>query len=133
MRWPEGPSHLALNPPYFLFVFVVSFFFLFGGFVLFCFLFVVLFLERENPVLSLQKDFCLFLSVSLRFSLVFFYSPFHSLSLYLSLVLFFLPSLFLLSLLLPCFCLFVSLLLFHEKNNIRIIYLKIYFHQSFLF
>ena len=28
VRWPEGPPHLALNPPYFFFIFVffVSFF-----------------------------------------------------------------------------------------------------------
>ena len=34
MRWPKGPPHLALNPPYF-FVFVFFLFFLFcffGGF-----------------------------------------------------------------------------------------------------
>ena len=36
VRWPEGPPHLALNPPYFFFVsffvFVFCFFFFFGGF-----------------------------------------------------------------------------------------------------
>ena len=35
MRWPEGPPHLALNPPYLLFVFCCCFFCfvcLFGGF-----------------------------------------------------------------------------------------------------
>ena len=35
VRWPEGPPHLALNPPYlfFLFLFCFCFFcFLFGGF-----------------------------------------------------------------------------------------------------
>ena len=42
VRWPEGPPHLALNPPDF---FVVFLFFCF--FVFFCFflLFFVLFLE----------------------------------------------------------------------------------------
>ena len=35
VRWPEGPPHLALNPPYFLFVF---FFFVFFFFVFSCFL-----------------------------------------------------------------------------------------------
>ena len=28
VRWPEGPPHLALNPPYFLFVFLFLFFLL---------------------------------------------------------------------------------------------------------
>ena len=33
MRWPEGPPHLALNPPYLLFVFgCFSVFVFFGGF-----------------------------------------------------------------------------------------------------
>ena len=34
MRWPEGPPHLALNPPYFFFVsfFGFCFVFCFGGF-----------------------------------------------------------------------------------------------------
>ena len=27
VRWPKGPPHLALNPPYFLFVFLGFFFF----------------------------------------------------------------------------------------------------------
>ena len=31
VRWPEGPPHLALNPPYFFFV---LFFVVFGFFVL---------------------------------------------------------------------------------------------------
>ena len=32
MRWPKGPPHLALNPPYFLFLFFFCFLFFFGGF-----------------------------------------------------------------------------------------------------
>ena len=34
MRWPKGPPHLALNPPYFFFCFCFLFFvlFFFGGF-----------------------------------------------------------------------------------------------------
>ena len=42
VRWPKGPPHLALNPPYLFFCFCFVFVFVF---VLFCFLFVfVLFL-----------------------------------------------------------------------------------------
>ena len=38
VRWPEGPPHLALNPPYFLFVFLFLFFFVsFFFFVFSCF------------------------------------------------------------------------------------------------
>ena len=43
VRWPKGPPHLALNPPYFLFCFS-PFFFGGGGGVVFCFSFF-LFLE----------------------------------------------------------------------------------------
>ena len=41
VRWPKGPPHLALNPPYFLFCFCF-FLFLFFVFV-FCFCFLFLF------------------------------------------------------------------------------------------
>ena len=38
VRWPEGPPHLALNPPYFLvFVFCLLFLFFFVVFFFFCF------------------------------------------------------------------------------------------------
>ena len=42
VRWPEGPPHLALNPPYFIcFVFLFLFFlFLFCFFVVFCLFFL---------------------------------------------------------------------------------------------
>ena len=44
VRWPEGPPHLALNPPYFilfvfLFLFFLFFLFLFCFFVVFLFVF----------------------------------------------------------------------------------------------
>ena len=71
------PPHLALNPPYFVLI-VLSFcvFSLFGGFLLFAFLFPVLFL-KEKPVFPPKKGyFCLVFSVSLCFSLVFFPPPF---------------------------------------------------------
>ena len=89
MRWPtKGPPHLALNPPYFLFVF-------FG----FCFSsllsFLCFFLIDKKTVFPLKKStFCLFFSVSLCFSLTFLgLLPFLLfLFLCLSLGLFFLPS-----------------------------------------
>ena len=49
MRWPEGPPHLALNPPYFFCFFVLFFF---GG-VVFCFL--SLLLSDKKPVFPLKK------------------------------------------------------------------------------
>ena len=41
VRWPKGPPHLALNPPYFLVLFIVLLFFclFFFGFCFFLFLF----------------------------------------------------------------------------------------------
>ena len=48
MRWPKGPPHLALNPPYFLvfcFFFVVFFVFLFVFCLVFVFFVSVFFLE----------------------------------------------------------------------------------------
>ena len=55
MRWPFGPLHLALNPPYLFFVLFLFFgYFFFGGFkgqvrwpnppcLFFCFVFVLFF------------------------------------------------------------------------------------------
>ena len=107
MRWPEVPPHLALNPPYF--------------FV--CFSFV-------KNLCRLDKGIsCLFLSVSLCFSLAFFVLPlfqflFLCLSLSLSFFSFFLPSclsflLYFGSLFCLFFCFFFlsSLLLFHERKQ----------------
>ena len=37
MRWPEGPPHLAINPPYLLFLFLFFGVFLFFGFLVFWF------------------------------------------------------------------------------------------------
>ena len=47
VRWPEGPPHLALNPPYLFcfFCYLVVVFFVFCFFV-FCFLFLFLFFWR---------------------------------------------------------------------------------------
>ena len=124
MRWPEGPPHLALNPPYLFFLFVF-FFFLF-----FLLPFLSLFLI-EKPVLPLKRAIFWFIfSVSLSFSLNLFWPPPFSLSLSLSLcfALVFLSSFlsfFFGFLFLSCFCLFFfvlsSVLLFLEKNNMKIL------------
>ena len=121
VRWPEGPPHLALNPPSFFdfFGFVCVFleglrvrwgghlalnppyFFLCLFFVvcyvcLFfcCFSFLSLLLSEKKPVFPLKNGiFCLFLSVSLCFSWAFFGLPLvQALFLCLSLVFFFLSS-----------------------------------------
>ena len=123
VRWPEGPPHLALNPPYFLFVLFVLFF-----------VFLSLLLI-ENLFFPLEMCiFCLFLSVSLCFSLASFGLPLFqfillclclSLSLSCSFLCFFPPVFLFCFLLVPCFSLFLcfslsSLLLFHERKNIKI-------------
>ena len=78
VRWPKGPPHLALNPPYFLFVFFVFVFFL-------AFLSVFAF-ARKNPCFPPKKGiFGFFLSVSLCFSLASFGPPLFALSLSFSL------------------------------------------------
>ena len=124
MRWPKGPPHLALNPPYF---FCFSVVFVFG------------FLIKKHLVFPPEKGiFCLF-------SVFLFLSPLAFLGLPLFLFLFlclspFFFSFFLLVfpfcfLLVPCFCLFLSLssLLFsHEKNTIKILNCKFCLHQYFL-
>ena len=103
VRWPKGPPHLALNPPYF--------FGLFCFFFSFCFFEIKLFFPIKGALLLTLQCLPLFLpsflfhfpsSLSLCLSL--------SLSLSLSLVFyFFLPSLFFL---LYFACLFLSLCFF---------------------
>ena len=123
VRWPEGPPHLALNPPYLFFLFV---FFWFSFFFLVHFLSLFLI---EKPCFPPKKGHLLFfLSVSLSFSLAFFRLPlFHFLFLCLSVFLFFLPSVlsfffasFLFLVLVSFFLFLSSVLLFLEKNNIKI-------------
>ena len=94
MRWPKGPPHLALNPPY---LFVLFFF----GFL--CLFFICFLIGK--PCFSPKKgNFCLFICVSLCFSFALFGPPpFFSLSLSLSLSL----SCYFLSSILPVF--FISL------------------------
>ena len=118
VRWPEGPPHLALNPPYLFCFFVcflfVLFFLFFGGGVVFSFL--SLLLSEKNQFSPKKGHFCLFLSVSLCFSWAFFGLPLvQFLFLCLSLVLFFLSSFlsFLFCfLLVPSFSLFLSFSVF---------------------
>ena len=112
MRWPEGPPHLALNPPYFwcLFRFRFVFFFcfcLFGGFkgsvsVCVCVFFggVLSFLlfkrqETVSPPPHIEKHiFACLLSVDLAFSSAFFSPPLLTLILLLFLFLSFFLSFF---------------------------------------
>ena len=130
VRWPKGPPHLALNPPYFFFCFCFLFFVLlfFGGFkgqvrwpkgpphlalnppYLFFVVFVVLFFfgfvfwlfnTEKNLVFPPEKGiFCLF-------SVFLFLSPLALLGLPLFLFLFLCLSFFFFSFFLPsclCFC-----------------------------
>ena len=105
VRWPEGPPHLALNPPYLFFLFVFFFVFFFASFPFFVF-------NRKNLFFPLKRAFLWFIfSVSLSFSLNLFWPPPFSLSLSLSLcfALVFLSSFlsfFFGFLFLSCFCLF---------------------------
>ena len=120
VRWPKGPPHLALHPPYlFLLFFLICFF---------CFVFWLV--TTKNLVFPLEKGHFLFIfSVSLSFSLSLFWPPSFcvSLSLSVSFLLFFLSSFlssFLLSfgsLFFVSFFLFLSsLFFFHQRNNIKI-------------
>ena len=108
MRWPKGPPHLALNPPYFLFIFFVFFAFL------------SLFHREKNLFSPKKGHFCCSLfCVSLCFFLAFLGPLFFSFSLFVSLVFFsfFLPLcfsfLYLVLALSFCFvCFFQAVLLF---------------------
>ena len=130
VRWPKGPPHLALNPPYL--------FFLFFCFVL-CFVLFGCLIQNQKPCFSPRKGLFLFIfSVSLSFSLCPFGPPSLSVSLSQSLffLLFFLSSflsLFLLSfgslslsLFFSFFLSLSSLLFFHKRNNIKIFNCKFF-------
>ena len=109
VRWPKGPPHLALNPPYFLFVLFWFLFFL-------CFPFFVFFLIDKNTCFSPQKGAFLFIFQCLP---LFLFSSFGAsplnfpFSCFVSLLLFsfFLPSYFSLSLSGSCYFFFLCLLL----------------------
>ena len=137
-------TSLGPKPSLFVFVVFVLFFVLFFVCFLFCFLFMV-FLYNKPGFPPGKGIFCLF-SVFLFLSpLAFFGLPSFSVSL--SLFLFLCLSLFFISffllvfpfyfLLVPCFCLFLSLLssllFFHERNNIKILNCKFCLHQYLLF
>ena len=161
VTWPEGPPHLALNPPYFFFVsfFFVFVFFCFGfkgqvrwpkgpphlalnpPYLLFFCFFVFPFFTKNLVFPPRKGHLCLFLSVSLSFSLAFFGLPlFQIFFLCLSLLLVLFSSFLSFFFAFFCFLFFVSffhflssLLLFREKNNIKIFNYKVFLHQSFLF
>ena len=99
-------------------------------------------LIEKNPVFPPRKGhFCLFLSVSLCVCLAFFLaSPFFNFYFSVSLFLFFFLFLLVSFFAFFCFLVFVSffpvlssLLLFHEKNNIKILNYEVFLHQYFLF
>ena len=116
-RWPKGPPHLALNPPYLFFLLFFLFFLLFLSFL--CFL-------LEKPCFPPKKGiFCLF-SVFLFFPPLTFLASLFSVFLSLSLLLLlsvFLPSCFFVFFLFLVFVFFhlFSLLLFHDKSNMKIL------------
>ena len=105
VRWPKGPPHLALNPPYFLFFFF--------GFCFFFFALLSLFFNRQKTCFPPRKGhFLLIFNVSLSFSLNLFWPPPFSVFLSLSLCCSFLFSFLLVFLFcflfVSCFCLFLS-------------------------
>ena len=157
-RWPEGPPHLALNPPYlfFCFAFFVGVFLeglrvrwggpalnppyllfpFFGGVVVFSFPFFAFWCKK---LFSPRRGLFLFIFEPLPFFLLsLFWPPPFSISLSLSLFVLFFSSSFFFAffwfLLFVSFFPFVSsLLLFHERNNIKTFNWKFCFHQYFLF
>ena len=136
MRWPKGPPHLALNPPY-LFVFV----FVFVFFVPFLSLLLI-----ENPCFPPKKGiFCLFsvflfLSPSTFFDLPLFLFLFLCLSLSLSCscLSFFLLVFLFCFLFVSCFCLFFIFFFllcfcFLKRTTWKFKLQFLFFHQFFLF
>ena len=125
-----GPETLLIC----FFLFVLLFFF-------FVFSFLSLLLIEKACFLPQKGHFCLFLSVSLSFSLIFCGLPlFQFLFLCLSLVILFLSSFLSFFFTFFWFLVFVSffpflssLLLFHERNNMQIFNYNVFFHQSVLF
>ena len=129
MRWPKGPPHLALNPP---------FFFGFCFFSLPCFLCFLI--DKKTCFPPRKGHFLLNFNVSLSFSLNLFWPPLFSVSLSLSLccsfhfsfLLVFLFAFFLFLVFVSFFPFLSSLLLFHEKKNIKI-FNSNFFPEIFLF
>ena len=103
VRWPKGPPHLALNPPYLFFLFFWVLFF-----SLLCFL--CLLIDKKTCFFPLEKGvFCLFSMFLFLSPLTFFGLPFFCFPFSVSLLLFsfYLPSC--LSFLLSFSFLFLSL------------------------
>ena len=132
VRWPEGPPHLALNPPYFFFVLFLFFFFPF----------LSLLLKDKKPCFPPRKGHFLFIFECLPlFLLSLFWPPPFSISLSLSLscsiLSFFLLVFLFCFLFVPFFLSFFpflsSLLLFHERNNIKTLNCYFFFLKYFLF
>ena len=139
MRWPEGPPHLSLNPPF-------LFFFSFAFFVFY----------RKNLFSPLKRASLLIFECLPLFLLSLFWPPPFSLPLSLSVCLSVSVLSLSLSLSLSLFCSFLSsflpvflcLLSFGSffvsffsfffafvswKNNMKLLNFKAFFHQSFLF
>ena len=122
VRWPEGPPHLALNPPYLFFLFFLSLFLI------------------EKPCFPPKKGiFCFFFECLPLFLLSLFWPPPFSLSLSLSLSFFFLPSFLSFFFAFFWFLVFVSFFSFYFffafaswKNNIKVFNYRVFVHQSFL-
>ena len=95
VRWPEGPPHLALNPPFWFYLF---------------FSFLSLLVIEELFSLPQKGHFCLFFNISIFVSpQPFLASPFFNFSFSVSSFLSFFLLVFLFCfLLVPYFCLFVS-------------------------
>ena len=135
MRWPEGPPHLALNPPYLFYLFL---------FLCFLFSFPSLAFNRKTLLLPRKRAFLSIFEFLPLFLLSLFWPPPFSLSLSLSLSCFilFLPSFlsfffafffaFFWFLVFVSFLFLSSLLLFHEKNN-QHIKLQSFFTNPFSF
>ena len=133
VRRPEGPPHLALNPPYLVFWLFFC--------LVFCFFPFPFFVCNKNPVFPLKGAlFCLFFECfpfflpglsrwpppfPLSFSLPL---PFSLLSSFL--LVFFVFFWFLVFV--SFFLLVSSLFLLHEKSNIKIFNSKVFIHQPFL-
>ena len=134
MRWPKGPPHLALNPPYLLFFFVFFWFVVVPFLSLLC--------NTKNCFPPRKGHFLFIFECLPLFLLSFFGAPPFSISLSLSLsfLLFCLSSFlsfffaFFWFLVFVSFFLFLSsLLFFHQRNNIKIFNCKFFSYQYFLF
>ena len=163
VRWPEGPPHLALNPPFWFLFFgcfclFVCFCVFLGGFqgqvkwpkgpphsalnppFLFSFFFFFPFFAFNRNIFSLKRAFLLIIECLPLFLLSLFWPPPFSLPLSLSLSCYFLSSFLRLSLFAFFWSFFVSffhflssLVLFHEKNQHETLKFESFFINPFSF